>query len=355
MKLLMYGVNKETIMKEDVNKYRLFGEQKKIQMNDIKKIDGVEEIIILTNDFRNEYYLYVDETVFSHGDFLRYIAEKTDKDLQEIILETYSKFNEDVLRHLYEITCGYPTEPFGSFDILNSVEKAVNYANKLRTGGEILYKLFDEAISLSYSFKLNEDTQPLNMSEISKYLYLLKKKMKTLAKKDFLISGNTFEVVYLTKLLLLADAQTVTILQKDEKDSLRQVQKISAHLTDTEAAKTFAATSKSLYYRLSKADAIICDFSKIALFDAKTIEEIKIMRQTKKIQYLIDTSKEPIKKMNKDCLDLHVIDPTVNMSYNDEQLNNAIMVLEKEIQTLIEKFMSHFKELRLVKEQKIIQ
>ena len=104
MKLLMYGVNKETIMKEDVNKYRLFGEQKKIQMNDIKKIDGVEEIIILTNDFRNEYYLYVDETVFSHGDFLRYIAEKTDKDLQEIILETYSKFNEDVLRHLYEIT-----------------------------------------------------------------------------------------------------------------------------------------------------------------------------------------------------------------------------------------------------------
>ena len=59
--------------------------------------------------------------------------------------------------------------------------------------------------------------------------------------------------------------------------------------------------------------------------------------------------------MNKDCLDLHVIDPTVNLSYNDEQLNNAIMVLEEEIQTRIEKFMSHFKELRLVKEQKIIQ
>ena len=355
MKLLMYGVNKETIMKEDVNKYRLFGEQKKIQMKDIRKIDGVEEIIVLTNDFRNEYYLYVDETIFSHGDFLRYIADKTDKNLQEIILETYSKFNEDVLRHLYEITCGYLSEPMGSFDILNSVEKAVNYASKLHTGGEILYKLFEEAIQLSYSFKLNEETQPLNMSEISKYIYLLKNKMSTLAKKDFLISGNAFEISYLTKLLLLADAQTVTILQEDEKDSLKQVERLSTRLTDTEAAKVFAATSKSLYYRLSKTDAVICDFSKIDLFNKKMVEEIAIMRQTKKIQYLIDTSKQPIKEMTKDNLDIHVIDPTINVSYNDEQLNNAIIVLEEEIQTRIEKFMKHFEELRMNKEQKITQ
>lgn len=353
MKLLMYGVNKETIMKEDVNKYRLFGEQKKIQMNDIRKIDGVEEIIILTNDFRNEYYLYVDETIFSHGDFLRYIADKTDKNLQEIILETYSMFNEDVLRHLYEITCGYLSEPVGSFDVLNSVEKAVNYANRLHTGGEILYKLFEEAIQLSYSFKLNDETQPLNMSEISKYIYLLKNKMSTLAKKDFLISGNAFEISYLTKLLLLADAQTVTILQEDEKDSIRQVEKLSARLTDTEAAKVFAATSKSLYYRLSKTDAVICDFSKIDLLNKETLEEITIMRQTKKIQYLIDTSKHPIKEMVKDNLDIQVIDPTVNLSYNDEQLNNAIIVLEEKIQSRIEKFMNHFEELRIDKEQKI--
>ena len=355
MKLLMYGVNKETIMKEDVNKYRLFGEQKRIQMNDIQKIDGVEEIIILTNDFRNEYYLYVDETIFSHGDFLRYIADKTNKDLQEIILETYSKFNEDVLRHLYEITCGYVSEPVGSFDGLNAVEKAVNYAQKLHAGGEILYKLFDEAIRLSYSFKLNEETQPLNMSNISKYLYLLKKRMNTLVKKDFLISGNYFEIGYLTKLLLLAGAQTVTIFQKDERDSIRQVEKISKHLSDEKAARVFAATSKSLYYRLSKTDAVICDFSKVDLLNKKTVEEISIMRQTKKIQYLIDTSNHPIKKMCRDHLDIHVIDPTINLSYNDEQLNNAIMVLEEEIQVRIERFMKLFEELRMDNGQKITQ
>jgi len=355
MKLLMYGVNKETIMKEDVDKYRLFGDQKQIQMNDISQFDGVEEIIVLTNDFRNEYYLYVNETIFSHGDFLRYIADKTDKTLQEIILETYSKFNEDVLRHLYEISSGYLSEPVGSFDVLASVEKAVHYAIEMNTAGEVLYRLFEEAIDLAYYFKLNEEIQPLNKSKISKYIYLLQKKMKSLAKKHFLISGNDFEVGCLTKLLLLAGAQSITIIQKDEKDSLKQAEKISGYLTEVEAAKLFAATSKSLYYRLSKTDAAIYDSSEIDLFDEKTKEEVSIIRQTKKIQYLIDTADDPIKDIHEDKLDLHVIDATVNLSYNEEQLNNAIIALDEEIQKQIECFMKYFKDLQVEDIQGITQ
>lgn len=37
MKLLMYGVNQETVMKEDIQKYLLSDEEKKNQMIDISK------------------------------------------------------------------------------------------------------------------------------------------------------------------------------------------------------------------------------------------------------------------------------------------------------------------------------
>ena len=57
MKLLMYGVNQETVMKEDIHKYLLNDEEKEIQMNDISQLEGVDEIIILSDDFRNEYLL----------------------------------------------------------------------------------------------------------------------------------------------------------------------------------------------------------------------------------------------------------------------------------------------------------
>ena len=53
MKLLMYGVNKDTVMKEDTEKYFLDNNNRKNQMQDIACFDGVEEIAVLSNDFRN--------------------------------------------------------------------------------------------------------------------------------------------------------------------------------------------------------------------------------------------------------------------------------------------------------------
>lgn len=349
MKLLMYGVNKETVIKEDVNKYRLYKNKKINQINEISKFDGVEELIILTNDFRNEYYLYVNETVFSHGEFLRYLAEQTDKSLQEIILETYSKFNEDVLRHLFEISSGYLSNPIGSFNILKSVEKAICFAKKMNTSGDVLLKLFNDAIELTYNFKLNESIQPLNRSTISNYVYMLRKRMGTLEKKNFLISGNDFEVCYLTKLLMLAKAQTITIIQRNEEESLRQVNNVIKRLTEAERAKIYAATSKSLYYRLSKIDAAICNTSEIDLFDEDTIENVSMIRQTRKKQYLIDTSENPITNMNEEQLDIHIINANTHILFTDEELNVAVAKFDEGIQTHIERFMEQFEELQVEK------
>lgn len=47
MKLLMYGVSKETVTKEDADIYKLTQKKKENQMRDILKLDGIEEIVIL--------------------------------------------------------------------------------------------------------------------------------------------------------------------------------------------------------------------------------------------------------------------------------------------------------------------
>lgn len=346
MKLLMYGVNKETVTKEDVEKYLLQENSKKTQITDIFEFDGVEEIAILTNHFRTEYYLYVNETTFSHGDFLRYIAEKTDKTLQDIILETYSKFNEDVLRHLFEISCGYMSTPSGTYDILASVEKAIEFANSLETSGPILYKMFNKAIYLAYGLKLKDTIKPLNQSEVSKYIYLLKEKMKDLDKKHYLISGDDLQVHCLAKTLLFAGAQTITIIQNDERESHRQYEEIKSSLTEIEQTKVFPATEKSLYYRLSKADAAILDTGKIRLFAEEIREEVAIVRQTSKVQYLVDTSENSLQEVEFPKLDLHYIDGRVNLSYNEEEQNDAIVAFDEELLSQIERFMEFLQKVQ---------
>jgi len=354
MKLLMYGVNKETVTKEDVEKYLLDERRKQRQINHIHGFTGVKEIAVLTNDYRSEYYLYVDESAFSHGDFLRYIAKETDKTLQEVILETYSKFNEDVLRHLFEMSTGYLAEPRGSFAVLASVEKALSFSRAMNKNGKMIESMFKQAIQMAYYTKLNDMIQPLNNGPLSKYVYLLQDNLNGLEKKNYLISGNDFEVTRLTKLLLYAGAQTVTIIQKNEEESLKQFDKVQSSLTDIEATKVFPMTKKSLYYRLSKTDVAILNTDEIDLFDEDILSEVSIIRQTKKLQYLIDTCGEPPENLDYPALDVKYINGATKVSFNDEEQNNALVAFDEKLSDKIEQFMAFFEDVKADEAQKTI-
>lgn len=344
MKLLMYGVSKETVTKEDANIYKLTAKKKKNQMHDILELDGIEEIVILDSGFRNEYYLYVDELIFSHGDFLRYLSDQTGKTLEEIILETYSKFNEDVLHHLYEIASGYFADIKGCFRVLNSVEKALEFAESLKTAGEVLYKLFSETLDLAYSLKLELDLQPLNDSQISKRIYLLKKEMDQLENKNYVLAAGDFELIVLAKILLTAGAQTVTITNTNEEELERQFAKLKTNLAESEQAKICSAGTRSLNYRIAKADAVILDAAKFNLLTTEVQEEISAIRQTKKIQYLLDTNPNPTEPFEVEGLDIRVIDSDVKFSYNEEEKEHAVIIFEEILSSQIEKFMEYFEQ-----------
>lgn len=344
MKLLMYGISKETVTKEEANKYKLTNGRKERQMTEILALDGIEEIVILDSNFRNEYYLYVDELIFSHGEFLRYLSDETGKDLEEIILESYSKFNEDVLRHLYEIASGYLSNPQGCFGILISLERSLDLAKHLETVGEILTKLFKEAIQLAYSLKLNDLVQPLNDSQASKYIYLLKKNIGQLEKKNYMLAANDTELIILSKILFMAGAQTVVITHADSKELERQYKKLRNRLTEQEKNKLRMTDSKSLNYRLSNADAIVLNLSEINILDKEIQEEVAEIRQTRKIQYIIDTSEEPLKELKCEVLDIELIDPNVNYDHNDDEQQRALIEFDEILSSHIKQFMKYFEQ-----------
>src|SRR5699024_6864412 len=99
--------------------------------------------------------------------FLRFLAEETDKTLQEIILETYSKFNGDALRHLYEVATGFMGKELGSIRALASVEEAYQFSKEYNTMGPIITRMFQSALDLAYDVKLDETLIPLNQIDLS--------------------------------------------------------------------------------------------------------------------------------------------------------------------------------------------
>lgn len=347
MKLLMYGVNKDTVMKEDTDKYFLNNCKRQNQMTEIASFKGVEEVAVLANNFRNEYYLYVDELVFSHGDFLRYIAEETDKSLQEIILETYSKFNEDVLRHIYEVATGFISEPMGSIIALGSVEEALYFSKNINTIGEVITKMFQDAIELAFEMKLEETTKPLNQTELSDYIYLLIDQMSELENKNYLVSGTDLDVYFLTKVLLKAGARTVSLIQNDELEAERQKTFIQRTLNELDQSSVYSVTTKSLYYRLSKVDAGILDTSKLDLSDESIREKIAIIRQTRKVQYLIDTGDHSSIDLSYPNLDIRIISPKMSHSYSEDEQTNANVFFDEKVSIHIKNFMEYLETLQV--------
>lgn len=352
MKLLMYGVNKDTVMKEDIDKYLLNVQDKKIQMMDISKFKGVEEIIILSDDFRNEYFLYVDENVFSHGEFLRYIAEKTSKTLQEVILETYSKFNEDVLRHIYELTTGYLSNPLGSFTDLGTTERTLEFAHSNLMGGPVVYKMFERAIHLGYALKWQDEINPLNQNPISQYITLLKQYMSDFSKKNYIISGDNNQVYYLSKLLLFANAQTITIIQKDEEESERQFNQLKSLFNESELSKMSPMIQKSLYYRLAKMDVAILNTSNLNIFDQDIQQEVSVIRQTKKNQYLVDTAEDGVDNTIFPIRDFQYIDGNSPLHYTKEEEELALAAFEEELSNEVANFMNYLQSIEVNERQK---
>ena len=68
MKLLMYGVNRDSVSVDEIYKYSLNDDMRKKHLKEIKLFNGVKEVVLLVTENRNEYYLFVDETEFKHGD-----------------------------------------------------------------------------------------------------------------------------------------------------------------------------------------------------------------------------------------------------------------------------------------------
>ena len=355
MKLLMYGVNKDTVMKEDVDKYLLNDTDKRIQMIDISQFEGVAEVVILSDDFRNEYFLYVDEDIFSHGEFLRYIAGKTSKTLQEVILETYSKFNEDFLRHLFELTTGYLSNPVGSFKDLGTAEKTLEFASSIQMGGPVVYKMFNRAIYLGYALKLVDEIKPLNQSQISHYILLLKEYISDFSKKNFLISGDDYQVYFLTKLLLFADAQTITIIQKDEEKSQLQFNQLKSLFNETELSRISPMIQKSLFYRLAKMDVAILNASDLNIFEHQIQEEVSVIRQTKKVQYLIDTAEDEKEDKMFPEYDFQYIDGNTQIIFNKEEEEVALATFEEELSIEVDDFMNFLQEVQADEENGITE
>lgn len=217
LKILLYGVSHQTTPIEIRERYTIKDEDVPKQLNEIKQFDGVSEVVILTTCNRTEYYLYIDQTEFMHGDMLRYIGEYTGYDVSDVIATSYGKSNSDVAQHLFKVTTGLDSLMIGETQILSQVKNAFEVAHAEKVVGPILSSLFNKAISFSKKVHTKTALEQNSFNPSTAAVELLKNQWGDFKGKRVLLIGAGKMIRLAAKSLLENEADHITVVSRNRE------------------------------------------------------------------------------------------------------------------------------------------
>lgn len=294
MKLLMYGVNRDSVSVDEIYKYSLNDDMRKKHLQEIKLFSGVKEVVLLVTENRNEYYLFVDEKEFKHGDLLRYFADYTKKPLEEIILETYSKFNDDVVKHLLNVSANVDTDYSAEYDTIEILDHALVEALREKSVGPVLYALFKTVLEFSITLCEKDSIEPILQSNVYKTIRLIKKNFPEKENKDYLVVGDHPVVKQLMKHFIdeTDSSLTIAVRTEEDKSSKLEIERWLKMMNHAHRIKNIHTVSfKDIVFRLAKADVIVVGPSiEHAWLSEELIQEMNELRPDVKKQLVCDFS-----------------------------------------------------------------
>lgn len=294
LKILLYGVSHKTTPIEIRENYTI--EEKKLpeQLAEIKSFLGVEEAVILSTCNRIEYYLYIDQTKFMHGEMLRYLSDHTGYEISEVISTSYGKSNYEAAEHLFKVATGLDSLIIGETQILSQVKQAFAVAIEQKTSGPILNSLFNKAISFSKKMHTKTNLDQLSYNPGTAAVKLYKEEWESIVDKRFLLIGSGKMVRLTAKTLFYHGSTHITLTGRNEQkvNDLAHELNLWAQTTrhsDVLNRYFFTADFDHLPMSIAVADGVIAATkAPYHLITEKTIEEMATIRLTMKKQLFMD-------------------------------------------------------------------
>ncbi|MDN5372523.1 MAG: glutamyl-tRNA reductase [Carnobacterium sp.] len=294
VKILLYGVSHKTTPIEIRENYTIEEQKVPEQLAVIKSFSGVEEAVILSTCNRTEYYLYIDQDEFKHGDMLHYLSKHTGYEISEVISTSYGKSNQDAVDHLFKVATGLDSLIIGETQILSQVKQAFALAIEQKTSGPILNSLFNKAISFSKKMHTKTNLDQLSYNPGTAAVKLCKEEWETITDKRFLLIGTGKMIRLTAKTLFYQGVTHITLTGRNEQKVNDLAHELNLWAQNAKKADQltryfFTADFNHLPMSLAVADGIIAATkAQHYLVTERIIEEVATIRLTKKRQLFMD-------------------------------------------------------------------
>lgn len=177
-----------------------------LALNDIRKIDGVSGVIVLSTCNRTEIYT---ENDFDNTKIMQWFANQNM--VENFKLFTYSHYQDEAIKHLLNVTSGIDSMVIGENEILGQVKQAFKIADKNKVLSSPLKRLFEFSFSVAKQVRNNTDIGSNPVTFMFTAITLIKKIFDKITDKKATIIGSGHMSQLAIKYLQDQDVRNITL------------------------------------------------------------------------------------------------------------------------------------------------
>ena len=180
-------------------------------LSEIKKIDGVNEVVLISTCNRTEIYT---ENSSDNSKVLHWLnsSQNQTKDCSPY---TYSYYNDEAIKHLFSVTSGIDSMVIGENEILGQVKDAFKIANQNQSIKSSLKRLFEFSFSVAKQVRTNTDIGSNPVSFMFTSITLIKKIFDDISSKRALVVGSGYMIQLAIKYLQSNNVRDITLTNRN--------------------------------------------------------------------------------------------------------------------------------------------
>ena len=185
-------------------------------LSDLKKIEGVNEVVLISTCNRTEIYT---ENSSDNTKIIQWLNNNQNmtKDCKPF---TYSYYEEKAVKHLFNVASGVDSMVIGENEILGQVKEAFKIADQNRCLTSSLKRLFEFSFSVAKEVRTTTDIGSNPVSFMFTSMTLIKKIFDDIASKKALVVGSGYMIKLAIKYLHANNLRNITLTNRNyEKGS----------------------------------------------------------------------------------------------------------------------------------------
>ena len=180
-------------------------------LTDIRKIQGVNEVVLISTCNRTEIYT---ESTSDNTEIIKWLNsnQSIEKDCEPYM---YSYCDEQAVKHLFNVTSGVDSMVIGENEILGQVKEAYKIADQNQCLASSLKRLFEFSFSVAKEVRTTTDIGSNPVSFMFTSMTLIKKIFEDISSKRALVVGSGYMVKLAIKYLHANNLHNITLTNRN--------------------------------------------------------------------------------------------------------------------------------------------